>query len=179
MKKFFKDFKTFISKGNVMQLAIGVVIGAAFGAITTSLVTDIITPLISTLTKGTPVSEWRIILSKAVYDTDGVTVLTSENAILYGKFLQTIFNFIIIALSIFVFLRIINYVQNKASKLNNKKRNAYIASLKKQHKSINEIKVLLAEWDKAQVPATTPPEPTKEVVLLTDIKDLLTKIAEK
>ena len=95
MKKLFQDFKKFISKGNVFDLAIAVVIGTAFNAITNSLVKDIIMPLISLATGGVNVSEWKIVLVPA----DEINEI-AETAITYGVFLQAIINFLIIAFSI-------------------------------------------------------------------------------
>ena len=106
MGKFWSDFKTFIAKGNVLDMAVGVVIGGAFGKITSSLVADIIMPLIGLAVGGLDVSEWKIVLKEAVLDAEGA-VTTAEVALRYGNFIQTILDFLIIALSIFCVLRII------------------------------------------------------------------------
>ena len=106
MKKFFADFKKFISRGNVIDLAVGVVVGGAFGKITTSLVNDIIMPLISLLFGGKSVADWKWVIQEATYDDAG-TLLTAETALHYGSFIQTIIDFLIIAFSIFLILRII------------------------------------------------------------------------
>lgn len=113
MKKFFKDFKEFATKGNVIDMAVGVVIGGAFGKIVTSLVGDIITPLIGMITGGTSLTDKKIVLHTAVLASDG-TVLKPENALTYGAFLQNILDFLIIAFSIFLVIRIIGSLKRKA-----------------------------------------------------------------
>ena len=105
MKKFLADFKAFALKGNIIDMAIGVVIGGAFGKIVTSLVNDIITPLIGLLTGNISLADLKVILSPAVLDAAG-EVVTPELAITYGVFLQTIIDFLIIALSIFMVMRV-------------------------------------------------------------------------
>ena len=106
MKNFWKDFKTFISKGNIIDLATAVVIGGAFNKIVTGLVNYIIMPVISMLAGGLNMEDWKYVIKEAVIDEVG-TVVEAETAILYGSFLQTIIDFLIIALSIFIVLRII------------------------------------------------------------------------
>ena len=94
-----QDFKKFALKGNVMDLAIAVVIGAAFGKIVTSLVTDIITPLIGVLMGGV--------------NFTGLMFKVGAAEVMYGKFLQTIFDFFIIALAIFMVIRLMMKFQRK------------------------------------------------------------------
>ncbi len=120
MKKFIEDFKAFALKGNIIDMAIGVVIGGAFGKIVTSLVNDIITPLIGLLTGNVSLAELKIVLANAVIDTATGEVLTPELAITYGAFIQTIIDFFIIALSIFVIMRIAMNAQKKLESLRKK-----------------------------------------------------------
>ena len=108
--KFFKEFKDFINKGNVVDMAVGVVIATAFGNITKSLVADIIMPLIGTLTGGISVSDLKYVLTPAVIE-DGVEIV-AENAIRYGLFIQFIIDFLIIALAVFVFVKVLNSAKN-------------------------------------------------------------------
>lgn len=98
MKQFLKDFKDFASKGNVLDLAIGVIMGSAFGKIVSSLVNDIIMPVISVLTGGLNFNDIKIVLVQAVGDK-------SEVALLVGSFLKNVIDFVIIALSIFVMVK--------------------------------------------------------------------------
>ena len=118
MKKFFSDFKAFIAKGNVIDMAVGVVIGGAFGKIVTALVNNIIMPLVGLLTGGTNIADLQYELSPAVIEmVDGVpTEVTPANILAYGLFIQTIIDFLLIAFSIFVFLRIMLSVKGKFEK---------------------------------------------------------------
>ena len=114
MKKFIQDFKAFATKGNVIDMAVGVVVGGAFGKIVTSLVNDIITPLIGVITGGTSLADKKLVLHAAELAEDGVTVLKPENALTYGMFLQNIIDFLIIALSIFMVIRMIGSIRRRA-----------------------------------------------------------------
>lgn len=111
-KSFFSDFKNFIMKGNVLDLAVAVVIGNAFNAITNGLVKNIITPVMTYFTSGVSINEWEYVLRDAVLDEAG-NVLTEKVSIQYGLWLQTIIDFLIIALSIFIVLRILHNAENK------------------------------------------------------------------
>lgn len=111
-KGFFADFKKFIMKGNVLDLAVAVVIGAAFNAITNGLVKNIITPVMTYFTSGVSINEWEVVLREQVMNAEGV-VEVEKIAIQYGLWLQTIIDFIIIAFSIFVVVRIIKGMEAK------------------------------------------------------------------
>ena len=104
---FFEEFKKFISKGNVIDMAVGVIVGSAFTSIVNSLVGDILTPILSLLTNKINFSDLKIVLAPA---TEG----TAETAILYGSFIQSIINFIFQAFAIFIFVKVINKVMEKA-----------------------------------------------------------------
>ena len=119
------EFKKFAFKGNVVDLAVGVVIGAAFGKIVSSLVKDIITPLLGMVLGGV--------------DFTSLHFGYGKSAVMYGNFIQTIFDFLIIAASIFMFVKVFNKLTSK-----------------KEDEKEEEI-----------------PEPTKEEVLLGEIRDLL------
>ena len=114
MKKFFNEFKTFAMRGNVLDMAIGVVIGGAFGKITTSLVNDIIMPLISMLTGGIDFSAWKWVLKEAVME--GKEVIDPEIAVNYGNLIAVILDFIIIAFAVFCMVKAINKMHDKLSK---------------------------------------------------------------
>lgn len=119
MGKFIQEFKEFAIKGNVMDMAIGVVIGGAFGKIVTSLVSDIIMPLVGAITGGLNFTDWKWVIKKgvdAVIDPQTEEVITEavpELAMTWGNFLQVIFDFIIIALSIFLVIKGINKMKKK------------------------------------------------------------------
>ena len=112
-KGFMGEFKAFIARGNVMDMAVGVIIGGAFGKISTSLVNDIIMPLISMLTGGIDFSNWKIVLKQAVAGADGVIDASTEVAVRYGTFLATILDFLIIAFAVFLMIKTINRFRRK------------------------------------------------------------------
>ena len=145
MKKFFEEFKSFAMRGNVIDLAVGVVIGGAFGKITTSIVNDIIMPCISMLTGGISFEEWKWVLKAAVANAEGVIDPATEIAIRYGSTIAIIIDFIIIAFAVFCMVKAIN--------------------------SLHKKKEEPAPAPEPEAPAA-PPAPTAEE-LLTEIRDLL------
>jgi len=135
--KLFDEFKAFVMRGNVLDMAVGVIIGGAFGKIVTSLVNDIFMPIIGVLIGNVNFSDLQIKLGEPLEGAE-------QAAIKYGMFIQEVVNFLIIALCIFMVIKVINKLQKK----------------------------------KEEAPAPVP-EPTKEEVLLSEIRDALNKIAEK
>ena len=115
MKKFIAEFKEFAMKGNVVDMAIGVVIGAAFGKITTSLVNDVIMPLISRITGGVDFSAWKWVLKAAEVDETGAETAT-EIAVNYGSFIAVVLDFLIIALVLFMVVKAINKLRSIGKK---------------------------------------------------------------
>jgi len=111
MGKMIKEFKEFAVKGNVLDMAIGVVIGAAFGKIVSSLVADIIMPLIGLLVGGVDFTQWKWVLS-AANEAAG----KAEVAITYGNFIQVVFDFLIVAWCIFMVVKGINKVKDLKKK---------------------------------------------------------------
>lgn len=111
MKKFIKDFKEFISKGNVMDMAVAVIIGAAFGKIVTSLVNDIIMPVISLITGGKSMEDLKYVITAADAEA-GI----EESAIKWGLFIQNIVDFLIVALVIFLVLKAFLAMKKKFEK---------------------------------------------------------------
>jgi large conductance mechanosensitive channel len=108
------EFKEFISKGNVMDLAVGVVIGAAFGKIVTALVDGVIMPLIGLLTGGVSVSDWKYVIAPAQFDPAGNETV-AESAIRYGLLIQTAVDFLIIGFVIFLVLKAYNRMRTPAT----------------------------------------------------------------
>lgn len=102
----FKEFKEFAVKGNVLDLAVGVIIGAAFGKIVTSLVNDIIMPIVGILLGGVNFTDLKYVITPASGDIP-------EAAIMYGAFIQSIVDFLIVAFSIFLFVKLINSMKKK------------------------------------------------------------------
>ncbi|MFR7350075.1 large conductance mechanosensitive channel protein MscL [Peptoniphilus sp.] len=115
MKKFAKEFKEFISRGNVLDLAIGVIIGGAFGKIVSSLVDDIIMPLIGLATGGVDFTQKYIALDGNTYESLA-KAKESTAVFAYGNFIQNIVDFLIIALVIFIVIKNINKVQSLGKK---------------------------------------------------------------
>lgn len=115
MKKFFAEFKEFAMKGNVVDMAIGVVIGGAFGKITTSLVNDVIMPLISRVTGGVDFSAWKWVLKVAEVDETGAET-AAEIAVNYGSFIAVVLDFLIIALVLFMVVKAINKLRTIGKK---------------------------------------------------------------
>lgn len=113
MGKFLKDFKDFAMKGNVIDMAVGVVVGGAFGLIVKSLVDDIIMPCIGVLTGGLDFKDMKCIIQAAQIDPATNEVLREAVTLNWGVFVQTIVNFIIIALSIFCAIRAMQNLRRK------------------------------------------------------------------
>ncbi len=112
MGKFLQDFKEFAIKGNVIDMAVGVIVGGAFGKIVSSLVNDIIMPVISICTGGDGYKNLKYVITEGREAADGVAAV-EEVAINYGIFIQNIVDFFIIAFSIFVALRIVMKLKKK------------------------------------------------------------------
>jgi len=131
--KWLQEFKTFAVRGNVVDMAVGIVIGAAFGKIVSSFVADVIMPPIGLLIGGVDFSKLVITIKKATETTAAVTLN-------YGNFIQTIIDFVIIAFAIFMVIKAINTLKRKEA-----------------------------------AKPSEPPLPSAEVILLTDIRDILRK----
>jgi len=104
--KILEEFKTFAMRGNVVDMAVGIIIGAAFGKIVTSIVNDIIMPPIGLLVGGVNFSELQIVLKEAVAENPAVTIN-------YGNFVQVVFDFIIVAFAIFMIIKLMNSAKKK------------------------------------------------------------------
>jgi large conductance mechanosensitive channel len=109
---FVKEFKEFAMRGNVVDLAVGVVIGAAFGKIVSSLVGDVIMPVVGLLTGGIDLSERALVIREAVLGPDG-TELAAAVVLKYGAFVQTIVDFTLVAFAIFVAVKAINRLKRQ------------------------------------------------------------------
>ena len=141
----FKEFKDFAIRGNVVDLAVGVIIGGAFGKIVTSLVNDLIMPPIGFLIGGVKFTDLKITIKEAVLDKAD-KVLEPAVTVNYGTFIQMVFEFFIIAFAVFMMVKLMNRMH---------------LSTKKE------------EAAKAAANPAPEPEPTKEQKLLTEIRDLL------
>ena len=114
------EFREFAVKGNVMDMAVGIIIGAAFGKIVSSLVTDVIMPPIGVLIGGVDFSALAITLKEAVLAADGVTVVKPAVLLSYGKFIQTVLDFLIVAWSIFLLVKGMNNLRRISEKAEKK-----------------------------------------------------------
>jgi large conductance mechanosensitive channel len=106
------EFKEFVARGNVVDLAVGVVIGAAFGKIVTALVDGVVMPLVGVALGGISVSDWKYVLKPATVDAAGNKV--AEAAVAYGNFIQAAIDFMLIAFVIFLFIKAYNRVRKPA-----------------------------------------------------------------
>lgn len=113
MANFIKEFKEFATRGNVVDMAVGVIIGGAFGKIVTSLVNDVIMPLIGQLTGGLDFSNLFIALSANHYNTLAEAKEAGVAVLAYGSFIQNVVDFLIIAFCIFLFIKGINILKKK------------------------------------------------------------------
>ena len=171
MKKFFKEFKEFITRGNVLDMAVGVIIGGAFTAIVTALTNQILQPLINWLLAGTGAGlESAVTMLKRVYDDKGVLDLANSIYINWGAFITAIINFILVALILFCIVKTINTVRAGGKKIADKQKAAIEKKLKKGELTAEE-----AEKAKAEVEATAEPAAPVETTddLLREIRDLL------
>ena len=152
---FFAEFKKFITKGNILDMAVGVIMGGAFGKIVSSLVNDIIMPFIGHLFGGQSVSDLKYVLTEAqpaALNEAGevVTPEVLEVAIKYGQFIQYIVDFLIVALCMFVVIKIFMNMRTKLEKLNKKEEEAPAPEApaepsveEKTLATLNDIKALL------------------------------------
>ncbi len=170
MGKFWSDFKAFAFKGNIIDMAVGVVIGGAFGKIVTSLVNDIVTPLISLATGKVMLSDIKWVINEAVLDEAG-NVIQAESALTYGNFIQSIIDFFIIALSIFFVVRA---VAKASAKLNEQK-----LAKEKAEKEAAEAEAKAAADAAAAAEAAADAHKKEventELALLREIRDLMKK----
>jgi large conductance mechanosensitive channel len=143
MKKFLNEFKAFVMRGNVLDLAVGVIIANAFGKITTSLVNNILMPFIGWIFGGTDAANaLNLMVKPAVLDSNGA-IIEEATVIGFGTFINTVIDFLIIAFIVFIIVKAFNTARS------------------------------LAERKKPVEKPSAPPPPSKEEMLLTEIRDLL------
>ncbi len=132
---FFSEFKTFIARGNVIDMAVGVVVGSAFTAIVNQLVQGIINPCIGKLFGNVNLSDLKVVLTEATEET-------AEVAIMYGSFIQAIINFLLVAFSVFLIVRTINRVKDslKKKEIEEKKEEAKVAEPSEEILLLREIR---------------------------------------
>ena len=170
---FVTDFKKFITRGNVLDMAVAVVVANAFNAIVTGLVKNIITPFVTHLTSGVSINEWKWVLRPAA-DATETTEAVTEIAVMYGLWLQSIVDFLIIAFTVFVFVRVVTNMQKKINWREEEKKAAEAAK-----KKAADDAAAAANAEKAAALAKREEEYYANVraqaELLKEIKDLLKK----
>ena len=144
MKKMLNEFKTFVMRGNVLDMAVGVIVAGAFGKITTSLVNDIFMPFISFLFGSRDMTALNLVVRPEIVNDAG-EVIQKAITIGFGSFVATIIDFLLIALVVFLVVKVINTAKAKMEK----------------------------KEEEAPAEPAAPPAPSAEEVLLTEIRDLL------
>ena len=145
MKKILKEFKDFIARGNVLDMAIGVIIAGAFGKITTSLVNDVLMPFIGWVTGSRDMTGLNLVVREGIYE--GEQCLQEPITLGFGTLIGTVVDFLLVAMVVFAIVKAMNAAKAKA-----------------------EAK---KKAEEAAAPPPAPPAPSKEEVLLTEIRDLL------
>jgi large conductance mechanosensitive channel len=145
MKKLFREFREFITRGNVLDMAVGVIIATAFGKITTSLINDILMPFIGWLIGDVDFTAMKVVLVKGTGEVLEDGTIAGEVAIRYGALISAIINFLLVALVVFLIVKAFNAAHHRMEALRKK------------------------QAEEAPAPA----EPSKEEALLTQIRDLL------
>lgn len=148
-----REFKEFISKGNVMNLAVGVIIGGAFQSIVNSLVNDVIMPIITLITGGIDFTNWFISLDGVKYESLAAAQEAGASTLNYGVFITAVINFLLMALVIFFIVKAINTAERKSTEK--------LAKLAKKNKNGEEVK------EEVVTPKS------EDILLLSEIRDLL------
>lgn len=174
---FWADFKKFITKGNVLDLAVAVVIANAFNAIVTGLVKHIITPLVTYATSGVSINEWQWVIREAVLDEAG-NQISAEVSVQYGLWLQAIVDFLIIALCIFIAIRVIRKVEKtlKAKEIAKEESEAAAKKAEEEKKAAEAAeKAKALEEEKKATQQAFLADVREQAELLREIRDSLKK----
>ena len=186
MKKFWEDFKKFIKRGNIVDMAVGVAVASAFTAIVTAFTKGFINPLLALISNNSTQADLKWIIRPEIKDPVTEEIIQSEVALLWGGFVQAIINFVIVALTLFIVMRIVSAFSNRAKKLSTDVKNllsdedekaaaaAEAARLAEEEaKAAEEAARLEAEnAEKAKI-AAEEERKVREEALLTEIRDLL------
>ncbi len=144
MKKYWREFREFAVKGNVVDLAVAVIIGGAFGKIVSSLVADIVMPLIGVLAGGVNFTSWKVILKQAILD-EGGEVTQAAVIMNVGTFVQNIFDFLVIASSIFLMIKLLTRVKKRLIKEEEAAKEEKVTKITEEQKLLTEIRDILKE----------------------------------
>lgn len=179
MKKLFKEFAEFINKGNALALAIGVIIGGAFTGIVTAINTQIISPLIGLILGGYNLAEsetLRTVLKSHVEVIDGKETVVIDNAIYWGAFIQSVIDFLLTAIVLFTIFKIVTGILNAAKRSAERMQELIQKQLEQtQEEVVEEVVTEVIE----ETPVVEEVKVSDEVLLLTEIRDLLSKKAEE
>ena len=186
MKKFWEDFKKFIKRGNVVDMAVGVAVASAFTAIVTAFTKGFINPLLALISNNSTQADLKWIIRPEIKDPVTEEIIQSEVALLWGGFVQAIINFVIVALTLFIVMRIVSAFSSRAKKLSTDVKNllsdedekaaaaAEAARLAEEEaKAAEEAARLEAENAEKAKLAAEEERKVREEALLTEIRDLL------
>ena len=193
MKKFWQDFQKFIKRGNVVDMAVGVAVASAFTAIVTAFTKGFINPLLALISNNSTQEELKWVIRPEIIDEATQEVIQSEVAILWGGFVQAIINFIIVALSLFIVMRLVAHFSDRAKKLSTDVKNLLTDDDEKAAAAAEALKLEEEAKAKAEAEAKAKEEAERleaeakakalaleaenrekrEEVLLTEIRDLL------
>lgn len=186
MKKFWEDFKKFIKRGNVVDMAVGVAVASAFTTIVTAFTKGFINPLLALISNNSTQADLKWIIRPEIKDPVTEEIIQSEVALLWGGFVQAIINFVIVALTLFIVMRIVSAFSSRAKKLSTDVKNllsdedekaaaaAEAARLAEEEaKAAEEAARLEAENAEKAKLAAEEERKVREEALLTEIRDLL------
>ncbi|MBQ8529145.1 MAG: MscL family protein [Clostridia bacterium] len=194
MKKFFEEFKKFIKRGNVVDMAVGVAVASAFTAIVNAFTKGFISPLLAMLTGESTLDELKWVIKPEVVEVvDGVeTVTSAEVALLWGSFVHAIINFFIVALALFTVMKIVASVRARAEKIGKEVRNRFSNEDEKAAAEAERAKAEAEAAERAAAEAKAEEERLvkeaeeaerarleRQETLLSDIRDLLEDILAK
>lgn len=162
---FLQDFQAFVNRGNVVDMAVGVIVGGAFSKIASSLVNDVIMPLLSLILGKANFTELVITLREATVDEAG-EVVNAAVTLNYGSFIQYIFDFLLVALAIFVVIRMMGKLRARFERKE---------EIKEEEPAVEEPAVEEPVVEEPAAEEAPAPEPTKEELLLEEIRDILLK----
>lgn len=183
MKKLWAEFIKFIKRGNVVDMAVGVAVASAFTAIVTAFTKGFISPLLALLTGESDMASMKWVIREQVLAEDGVTVEVAEVAVLWGAFIQAIIDFLIIALALFIVMKVAAVMRERALKLHEEVKSTIMRESARAEEANPEqipaeAEPVVAE-EEEEKPSPEQEMRERELRLLEEIRDLLKKDAEQ
>ncbi len=176
MKKFFQDFKKFITRGNVIDMAVGVIVGSAFSAIITALTNKILMPLINALLAGGNGLESAYTFLRVAYDDEGAIDLAKSIYIDWGAFITAIINFFLIALVLFTIIKITmgarGFIEKQTKKWPTRKERKELKAQGVNMKDFDELLSATEALRESKKQPAEPPKPTQEELLTNILEEL-------